>query len=96
MIDFDLMVKNEAMGEIILFLVSRGEDGVAYPFMDRFFGRHKAAEKYGAYNLKLIEETKRLENSGQIFSAKTYGSGYKKGPNWKAPKFVTEKKYGIE
>jgi len=22
--------------------------------------------------------------------------GYKKGPNWRIPKFVTEKKYGIE
>ncbi|QJW57881.1 hypothetical protein HL670_04804 [Serratia plymuthica] len=96
MIDFDLMVKNEDMGDVILFLVGRSDNGIAYPFMDRFFGRHKADDKYEAYNIKLIKETKRLESIGQIFSARTYGSGYKKGPNWKAPKFVTEKKYGIE
>ncbi|MFS7162741.1 hypothetical protein AB6825_18425 [Serratia proteamaculans] len=96
MIDYDLMVQNESMEDVILFLVSRGDNGVAYPSMDRFFGRHKADEKYDSYNIKLIEETKKLEGIGQIFSARTYGSGYKKGPNWKAPVFVTEKKYGIE
>jgi len=96
MIDFDAMVKNEGMADVILFLVSRSDNGVAYPFMDRFFGIHKAAEKYESYNIKLINETKRLEASGLVFSARTYGSGYKKGPNWKEPKFVTEKKYGIK
>lgn len=96
MIDYNLMVKNESMKDVILFLVSLGSNGIAYPSIDRFFGRHKAAEKYESYNIKLIEETKKLECSGLIFSSKTYGSGYKKGPNWKEPKFVTEKKYGIE
>ncbi|VDR24478.1 Uncharacterised protein [Raoultella terrigena] len=96
MIDFDLMVKNEEMGDVIVFLVGREDEGIAYPFIDRFFGRHKAAEKYGSYNIKLIEETRLLENDGLIYSAKTYGAGYKKGPNWKEPKFVTEKKYGIK
>ncbi|WP_261253286.1 hypothetical protein [Serratia entomophila] len=96
MIDFDEMVKNEDMADVILFLVSRGENGIAYPSMDRFFGRHKAAEKYESYNIKLIHETKKLEDNGQVFSARTYGSGCKKGPNWKEPAFVTEKKYGIE
>ncbi|HEY3986684.1 hypothetical protein [Cedecea sp.] len=95
MIDFDEMVKNEDMADVILFLVGRWEDGIGYPTMDLFFGRHKAAEKYESYNIKLIRETKKLEDSGQIFSAKTYGTGCKKGPNWKEPKFVTEKKYGI-
>ncbi|WP_058970130.1 hypothetical protein [Type-D symbiont of Plautia stali] len=96
MIDFDEMVKNETMADVILFLVSRGENGIAYPSIDRFFGRHKADEKYPSWNIKLIQETRALEESGEVFSAKTYGCGCKKGPNWKEPAFVTEKKYGIE
>jgi len=96
MIDFDTMVKNEDMADVILFLVSRGENGMAYPSIDRFFGRHNAAEKYGSYNIKLIHEIKKLEISGQVFSDRSYGYGCRKGPDWKAPAFVTEKKYGIE
>lgn len=94
MIDFDAMVKNESMDDVILYLVSREENGIGYPSMDRFFGRHKATEKYDSYNIKLIHETKRLEDKGSVFSGKSYS--YKKGPNWKEPKFMTEKKYGIE
>lgn len=36
MIDFDAMVKNEDMADIILFLVNRNENGIAYPSIDRF------------------------------------------------------------
>lgn len=68
MIDFDEMVKNEDMADVILFLVSRGENGIAYPSMDRFFGRHKAAEKYESYNIKLIHETKSLRIVVRFFS----------------------------
>ncbi|EDP2116841.1 hypothetical protein QN002_004265 [Salmonella enterica subsp. enterica serovar Muenchen] len=96
MIDFDAMVKNEDMADIILFLVNRNENGIAYPSIDRFFGRHKAAEKYESYNIKLIHEVRKLEESGQVLSSRIYGAGCKKGPNWKEPRFVTEKKYGIE
>ena len=96
MIDFDKMVQNEDMADVILFLVSRGENGMAYPSIDRFFSRHKAAEKYESYNTELIHELKKLEDAGQVFSSRAYGSGCQKGPNWKAPAFVTEKKYGIE
>ncbi|WAT03408.1 hypothetical protein O1V64_13195 [Rouxiella badensis] len=78
MIDFDAMVKNESMADVILFLVGREENGIAYPFMDRFFGRHKAAEKYESYNIKLLLETKKLKDSGQVFSERTYGAGCKK------------------
>ncbi|WP_241666497.1 hypothetical protein [Jejubacter calystegiae] len=87
MIDFDAMVKNEDMADVILFLVSRREDGMSYPSIDRFFGRHKADEKYRSYNIKLIHETKKLEDNGSVLG----GKSYKKGPNWKEPKFVTEK-----
>jgi hypothetical protein len=92
MIDFDAMVRNEEMEDVILFLVSRNEEGISYPSMDRFFNLHKASEKYDAYNIKLINETKRLEEAGRISS----GKSCKRGPSWSPPKFATDKKYGIE
>lgn len=67
MIDFDAMVKNEDMADVILFLVSQGENGMLYPSIDRFFGRHNANEKYESYNIKLIHETKKPEDNGSVF-----------------------------
>lgn len=96
MIDYNVMVKNENMADVILYLVGRKEEGMAYPSIDLFFGRYKAAEKYESYNIKLIHEIKHLEEIGQVVLERVYGAKCKKGPNWKEPKFVTEKKYGIE
>ncbi|MFI8416052.1 hypothetical protein ACQKDS_06245 [Serratia sp. NPDC078593] len=96
MVDYNAMVKNESMADVILYLVGREENGIGYPSIDRFFGRYNADKKYEAYNIKLIAETKLLEESGKIYSSRTYGAGCKKGPNWEEPKFVAEKKYGIE
>lgn len=96
MIDFDKMVQNEEMADVILFLVSLNKNGMAYPSIDRFFGRHNAAEKYKSYNIELIHQLKKLEETAQVFSSDTYGSGCHKGPYWKAPAFVNERKYGIE
>lgn len=45
-------------------------------------------------NIELISIVKKMRENGDIsFNGK---GGYKKGPNWKEPRFVTEKKYGIE
>lgn len=90
MIDYDLMVEKETMEDVILYLVFSRKNGMPHPSMDRFFCLHNAENKYEAYNLKLIEETEKLLASGSLVL------GYKKGPNWKEPKFVTEKRYGIE
>ncbi len=60
MINFDEMVKNKDMAYVILFLVSRSENGMSYPSIARFFGGHKADEKNESYNIKLIHETKRI------------------------------------
>lgn len=37
MIDYNEMVKNESMEDVILFLVARRESGLIYPAIDRFF-----------------------------------------------------------
>ncbi|WP_422882763.1 hypothetical protein [Pantoea agglomerans] len=79
MIDFDKMVQNEDMADVILFLVSRGENGMAYPSIDRFFGRHKAAEKYESYNTELIHELKNLRMRGKFSHPELMGLDAKKG-----------------
>jgi len=96
MIDYDAMVENESMADVILFLIGREVNGLSHPSIDLFFGRHKGNEKYQSYNIKLIHEIKNLQSSEKILFGKKSGYGYQKGPNWKAPKFVSEKKYGIE
>jgi len=96
MIDYDAMVKNESMADIVLFLIGREVNGRGHPSIDRFFGMHKGAEKYQAYNIELIKVVRELQTSGEIYFGAIYGVGYQKGPNWKEPKFVTEKKYGIK
>ncbi|VEI16022.1 Uncharacterised protein [Serratia plymuthica] len=87
MIDFEGIYKNESVEDVLLFFAPR----TAYPAIDRMYVRYKfeVVEKdllYPAY-AKLLKE-------GQ-FSEDEKGHTLK-GPNWKAPKFVTEKKYGIE
>lgn len=37
MIDYNEMIKNESMEDVILFLVARRESGLIYPAIDRFF-----------------------------------------------------------
>ncbi|MEJ4047227.1 hypothetical protein [Erwinia sp. SLM-02] len=96
MVDYEGMVKNETMQGVILYLVGRSDNGTSYPSIDRFFNINKATERYISYNIKLLHETKFLEDIGQILMPRVYGAGVQKGPNWKEPKFVTEKKYGIE
>ncbi|WP_158783763.1 hypothetical protein [Pantoea sp. BAV 3049] len=89
MYDFDAMVKNEEMKDVILFLVGRREQGMSHPSLDRFFYIHKASEKYESYNIRLINEAENLKASQELIP------GYKTGPNWKAPDFMVENKYYI-
>jgi hypothetical protein len=94
MINSDEIVQKEKMSDVILFVVRLQESGISYPALDRFFGNHKASIWYESYNTDLIYETRKLEENGEIYSGKTYM--YKKGPKWKQPDFVKQKKYGIE
>ena len=90
MIDFDAVVKHEEMKDVVLFLIGKKNEGMSHPSLDRFFNIHKASDKYDTYNIQLIAVVQDLMGKGEIVS------GYKKGPNWKEPDFVTQKKYGIE
>jgi hypothetical protein len=87
MIDFKKMVENEGVEDILLYLAPFK----SFPDIDNMFVRYKfeVVEKallYPTY-AKLLKEGKFSENDkGHTL----------KGPNWKAPTFVTEKKYGIK
>lgn len=90
MIDFERMVAEQMLVDIILFLV-RNENGFGYPQMDRFFSRYKFSVIENGEFMKTFEQ---MRQKGVV----EWGEKMlvKKGPNWKEPKFVTEKKYGIE
>ncbi|MBB8328732.1 hypothetical protein HEP22_023260 [Escherichia coli] len=89
MIDFERMSKEENIADVIAFLV-RKEDGFGYPQMDRFFSRH---------NFSVIESGEFMRVFEQLCQAGIVVLGdkmlVKKGPNWKEPQFVSDKKYGI-
>ncbi|MGO4745160.1 immunity protein [Serratia quinivorans] len=87
MIDFKKIIENESVEDVLLFFAPR----TAYPAIDRMYVRYKfeVIENgllYPAYE-KLLKEGK--------FSEDEKGHTHK-GPNWLPPKFVAEKKYGIE
>ncbi|ENQ6478398.1 immunity protein [Klebsiella pneumoniae] len=87
MLDLEGIYKNESVEDVLLFFAPR----TAYPTIDRMYVQYRfeIVEKallYPAY-AKLLKEGKLAEDEkGHTL----------KGPNWKKPKFVTEKKYGIE
>jgi hypothetical protein len=81
------MVENESVEDVLLFLAPIR----SFPSIDNIFVRYKfevvkKALLYPAY-ANLLKEGKFIEDE----KGHTH-----KGPNWKAPKFVVEKKYGIE
>ncbi|WP_232555871.1 hypothetical protein [Klebsiella variicola] len=90
MIDFERMVAEQNLVDIILFLV-RKENGFDYPQMDRFFSRHKFSVIENGEFMRTFEQ---MRLNGEVeLGAKML---VMKGPKWREPKFVTEKKYGIE
>ncbi|MGH5969384.1 hypothetical protein ACRFL2_14135 [Klebsiella aerogenes] len=90
MIDFERMVAEQNLVDIILFLV-RKENGFGYPQMDRFFSRHKFSVIENGEFMRTFEQM-RLKGEVELREKMLVV----KGPNWKEPRFVTDKKYGIE
>ncbi|WP_159873995.1 MULTISPECIES: hypothetical protein [unclassified Raoultella] len=90
MINFEQLVAGESTADVILFLV-RNKKGFGYPQMDRFFSRYKFSVIENGEFMRTFEQLRqnRIVEWGEKMLVK-------KGPNWKEPKFVAEKKYGIE
>ncbi|MGC6388362.1 immunity protein [Ewingella sp. S1.OA.A_B6] len=86
MTDFKLMIENESVEDVLLYLAPFR----AFPDVDRMFVRYKFDVIENAIlptvYRKLLDEGK-LVNDAQGHT--------KKGPHWKEPAFVTQKKYGI-
>lgn len=86
MINFESIYKNESVEDVLLYFAPR----TPYPSIDRMYVRYKfevaASRELLLTYQRLVKEGKLIENEGPLPA---------KGPNWKAPKFVTDKKYGI-
>ncbi|MDK2353118.1 immunity protein [Pseudomonas paraeruginosa] len=86
MLDLEGIYKNESVEDVLLYFAPR----TPYPSIDRMYVNYKFEVVANGRLLKtyqrLVREGKLLENEKPL---------PEKGPNWKEPKFVTEKKYGI-
>lgn len=89
MIDYKSMFEKETVSDIIAFFAGK-EKGIGYPQLDNFFVRYRF-DAVGTGNL-----LKTFEDMSKVGTVKLGGKMLvTKGPNWKAPKFMTDKKYGI-
>ncbi|WP_028624223.1 hypothetical protein [Pseudomonas sp. Ant30-3] len=79
------IVKNETVEDVLTVFAL----GSAIPSLDRMFGR---------YRYEVIKSGELLKTYARLFEEGVLANGVGpvaiKGPNWKAPPFVTERKYG--
>ncbi len=87
MIDFRQLIENESVEDVLLFFAPR----TAYPAIDRLYVQYDFEV---ASRRVLLFTYQKLVKEGKL--AKDERGHTLKGPNWQAPKFVTDKKYGIE
>ncbi|MDH2079683.1 immunity protein [Pseudomonas atacamensis] len=84
MIPIEEILKHEPIADV---LTAFGI-GMAYPSLDRMIGRYK---------FELIASGELLTTYAQLFKEGVLANGDGpipiKGPNWKAPKFITERGY---
>lgn len=87
MLDLESIYKNESVEDVLLHFAPR----TPYPSIDRMYVRYKfevvADGKLLQTYQRLLQEGKLVEKANPL---------PEKGPNWKEPKFVTCKKYGIK
>ncbi|HDU4711202.1 TPA: immunity protein [Klebsiella aerogenes] len=87
MLDLESIYKNESVEDVLLHFTLR----TPYPSIDRMYVNYKfEVIEHG----ELLRTHQRLFDEGKLKN--TGGPLPEKGPNWKEPKFVAEKKYGIE
>lgn len=82
--NIEQIVRNEPITDV----VSAFGVGLAYPSLDRMFS---------LYRFEVIANGELLRTYARLFDEGVLANGEGpvaiKGPNWKAPKFVTEKRY---
>lgn len=84
------LVASEDPRDVIL-LLTINENGISYPRLDNLYSRNKWVKVHN--NLELLKLVSVMVNEGLIIDT---GGGLKKGPNWKEPTLVSEKKYSFE
>lgn len=75
----------------VIRLLTKNENGISYPRLDNLYSRNKWVKVHN--NLELLKFVSAMVNEGLIIDT---GGGSKKGPNWKEPTFISEKKYTFE
>ncbi|MFJ4192849.1 immunity protein [Pseudomonas sp. NPDC089534] len=77
-------IRNESLVDILTFFGI----GLAYPSLDRLIGR---------YRFEVIANGELFKTYAKLFEDGILANGEGpvaiKGPNWKAPRFMTEKRY---
>ncbi|UCZ77864.1 hypothetical protein LHL03_12325 [Pectobacterium carotovorum] len=89
MVDLKAIIEKESVSDIVSFFAGSTK-GIGYPQLDNFFVR---------YRFDVISDGELLKVFDDLLKAGVVEWGekmlVKKGPNWKEPKFVAEKKYGF-
>lgn len=81
------MVLNESVEDVMLFLAPK----FSYPRIDRIYVMHNFDVIANGLLLRTIEK---LIREGKL--SEDEKGHISRGPNWQAPQFVKDKKYGIE
>ncbi|WP_174869697.1 hypothetical protein [Pectobacterium polaris] len=89
MIDLKAIIEKESVSDVVSFFAGSTKE-ISYPRLDNFFVR---------YRFDVISDGELLKVFDDLLKAGVVEWGekmlVKKGPNWKEPKFVTDKKYGF-
>ncbi|AYG47013.1 hypothetical protein DV532_23045 [Pseudomonas sp. Leaf58] len=84
------LIAAEDPKEVVLFL-TRGEGGISYPRLDGLYNRNDWVNIRNNYELlRLVSD---MRKQGLIIEA---GGGFKRGPNWREPKFKGGKVYTFD
>ena len=85
--DINDVVITENPRDVILF-ATRNKKIISYPALDRLYSRNNWANI--SNNVELLKLVEAMTLEGLIEHA---DGGYRKGPNWKEPAFITKKKH---
>lgn len=86
----ETIVLNEKPEEVILFL-TKNVSGISFPRLDGIYNRANWA--HVSDNWQLLCLVRKMSEAGLVSYS---GSGIVRGPNWREPTFMVEKKYIIE
>lgn len=80
----------EAPRDVILFVIGN-DRSISYPMLDGLYSRNNWANI--SNNLELLKLVSSMVDEGLIVDS---GRELRKGPDWKEPAFVTQRKYSFE